>query len=255
MLGAIAGDIVGSVYEGRPIKQKGFPLFGRGATFTDDSVLTVATADVLLYDGDYREAYKGYFRRHPHRGFGGNFALWAASDDPEPYGSFGNGSAMRVGPVGWARTTLDEVLVEAQRSAQVTHNHPEGIKGAQATAAAVFLARARQSKADIRAFIEERFEYDLDRWLDDIRPGYTFDVSCQGSVPEAIIAFLEAEDFEDAIRNAVSLGGDSDTQACIAGAIAEACYGLPAPIEREVMAHLDADLTEVTRAFRTAYVA
>lgn len=254
MLGAIAGDIIGSVYEGRPIKHKRFPLFSPGATFTDDSVLTVATADVLLHDGEYREAYKRYFRRHPHAGFGGNFALWAASEDPDAYGSFGNGAAMRVSPVGWGRTTLDEVLAEARQSACVTHDHPEGIKGAQATAAAVFLARARQSKADIRAFIEERFEYDLGRSLEEIRPGYGFDVSCQGSVPESIIAFLEAEDFEDAVRNAVSLGGDSDTQACIAGAIAEACYGLPASIESEALARLDPDLAEITRAFRAAHI-
>jgi len=254
MLGAIAGDIIGSVYEARPIKRKDFPLFGPRSTFTDDSVLSVATAEVLLEGGAYADAYKRYFRRYPGRGFGGNFARWAASEHTAPYGSFGNGAAMRVSAVGWARAGADEVLAEAHASAAVTHNHPEGIKGAQATALAVYLARTGRSKADIRAEIETRFDYDLGRGLDTIRPGYDFDVSCQGSVPESLVAFLESESYEDAVRNAVSLGGDSDTMACIAGGVAEAHYGgVPEPIADAVYARLDEGLTRVVRAFRARY--
>ena len=254
MLGAIAGDIIGSVYEGRPTKAKDFPLFGRGAVFTDDTVLTVATAEVLLGGGDYATTYKRYFRRHPYRGFGGSFAHWAVSDDWDAYGSFGNGAAMRVGPVGWARDTLEAVFAEAKESAEVTHNHPEGIKGAQATAAAVFLARTGAEKAAIRELIESRIGYDLHRSLFDVRPTYRFDVSCQGSVPEAILSFLESSDFEDAVRNAVSLGGDSDTMACIAGSIAEAYYGeVPKEIRANALARMDSALMTVVDKFERRY--
>jgi ADP-ribosylglycohydrolase len=250
MIGAIAGDIIGSVCEGRPIKRKAFPLFSPASHFTDDTVLTVAVADALLYGHAYRGALKAYYRRYPDRGFGGSFALWAASDAIEPYGSYGNGAAMRVSPVAWARASLEAVLAEARASAEVTHNHPEGVKGAQATAAAVFLARSGADKGAIRDYLEGQFGYDLHRRLDEIRPAYDFDVSCQGSVPEAIIAFLESSGFEDAVRNAVSLGGDSDTQACIAGGIAEAFYGgVPDDIQRAVAEELDVDLADVTRAF------
>ncbi len=250
MLGAIAGDTIGSVFEARPCKRKDFPLFTSDSSFTDDTVLTVAVAHVQLNGGDYAPTYKDYARRHPSAGYGASFAMWAASDEEGPYGSYGNGSAMRVCPVAWAQEDLDAVLREARASAEVTHNHPEGIKGAQATAAAIFLGRSGESKGAIRRHLEERFEYDLSRPLDDIRPGYSFDVTCQGSVPEAIIAFLESTDFEDAIRNAVSLGGDSDTQACISGAMAEAYYGgLPAHIRQEVMLRLPSDLTAVVDSF------
>ncbi len=250
MLGAIAGDMIGSVFEARPCKRKDFPLFTSDSSFTDDTVLTVAVADVQLNGGDYGPTYKDYARHYPAAGYGASFAMWAASDDAGPYGSYGNGSAMRVCPVAWAQEDLDAVLREARASAEVTHNHPEGIKGAQATAAAIFLGRSGESKGAIRRHLEERFEYDLSRPLDDIRPGYSFDVTCQGSVPEAIIAFLESTGFEDAIRNAVSLGGDSDTQACISGAMAEAYYGgLPAHIGREIMLRLPSDLTAVVDSF------
>jgi len=250
MIGAIAGDIVGSVYEGRPIKRKAFPLFSPESHFTDDTVLTVAVADALLYGHAYRVALKAYYRRYPGRGFGGTFALWAASDVTEPYGSFGNGAAMRVSPVAWARDSLEAVLAEARASAVVTHDHPKGVKGAQATAAAVFLARSGAEKGAIRDYLEGQFGYDLHRRLDDIRPAYDFDVSCQGSVPEAIIAFLESSGFEDAVRNAVSLGGDSDTQACIAGGIAEAFYrGVPDDVRRAVAEELDPYLAGLVQGF------
>jgi ADP-ribosylglycohydrolase len=255
MLGAIAGDVIGSVYEWRPIKSTEFPLFSSHNTFTDDSVLTVAVAEALLQGSGYAAVLQAYYQRYPHAGYGGSFQNWASSGSSEPYNSWGNGSAMRVSPVGWARDTLEEVLAEAQRSAEVTHNHPEGIKGAQATAGAVFLARTGHSKEAIQATIAQRFGYDLDTPLDVIRPGYTFDVSCQGSVPQAIRAFLEAADYEDTVRQAISLGGDSDTQAAIAGGIAEAFYGgVPEHIATQVWNNaLDEPLREVVRAFRAAY--
>jgi ADP-ribosylglycohydrolase len=202
-----------------------FELFPPGARFTDDTVLTVATAEALLGDGDYSGAYRRYGRAYPNAGYGGSFYRWLLSEDAGPYDSWGNGAAMRVSPVGFAMGTSDDVLEEAARSATVTHNHPEGIKGAQATALVVFLARSGADKEDIRSEIECRLGYDLGRSLDAIRPTYRFDVSCQGSVPESLIAFLESTDFESAVRNAVSLGGDADTMACIAGGVAQAFYG------------------------------
>ena len=254
MMGAIAGDVIGSVYEARPIKHKDFPLFSTGATFTDDSVLTVAVADALLSDGDYVRAFHQYFARHPGRGFGASFADWAASRRTFAYGSYGNGAAMRVSPVAWAEDSLKSVLDEARRSAAVTHDHPEGLKGAMATAAAIFLARSGEGKDRIRSYLSESFDYSLERSLDAIRPSYAFDVSCQGSVPESMIAFLESTDFEDAVRNAVSLGGDADTMACIAGAVAEAHYGgLPPELEAQVRARLTPDLLEVVDAFQIRF--
>lgn len=254
MLGAIAGDVIGSVYEGSGLKRKDFPLFSSASTFTDDSVLTVAVADKLLEGGDYAQTFKRYYRAYPASGFGASFARWAASPDPSPYGSYGNGSAMRVSPVARAGRSLDEVLAEARASAAATHDHPEGIKGAQATAAAARLALEGADKARIKDYVQTRFGYDLERRLDDVRARYRFDVSCQGSVPESIIAFLEATDFEDAVRNAVSLGGDADTMACIAGGIAEAFYGgVPAEIARETRARLPADLLAVLDRFAARY--
>ena len=250
MLGAIAGDIIGSVYELKPIKQKVFPLFVDASQFTDDTVLTIAVADVLLHRGSYREVFRRYFRRYRKRGFGVAFASWVDSQQQTPYGSFGNGAAMRVSSVAWLRCSLDEVLTEARRSAEVSHNHPEGIKGAQATAMAIFLARTGASREDIRTELSARFGYDLDQRLAKIRPGYHFDVSCQGSVPQSIIAFLESVDFEDALRNAISLGGDADTMACIAGAIAEAFYGgVPQDIRAQVLKRLDGYLLQVVEEF------
>ncbi len=239
MLGAMIGDIVGSVYEWHNIKTTEFELFSPKCFFTDDTVLTAATAQALMTDGDYTRAYQDFARRYPGRGYGGNFSRWIWAENPKPYNSWGNGSAMRVSPVGFAFNSVEEVLAEAERSAAVTHNHPEGIKGAQATALAILLARQGASQVDIRKEIAGRFDYDLDRTLDQIRPGYTFDVSCQGSVPEAIIAFLESSDYENAIRLAISIGGDSDTIACITGGIAEAFYGgVPDEITEEGKSYL-----------------
>jgi len=232
MFGAIVGDIAGSVYEVNNCKSENCRIFAPGSEFTDDTVLTLATAEHLLRVRDdstavssYTTVYKEFARLYPWAGYGGNFNQWFQSVDPKPYNSWGNGSAMRVSPIGWMATDLDWCLAEAAKSAAVTHNHVEGVKGAQAVAAAIFLARQGKSRDEIRAYITKQFNYDLDRTIEGIRPNYTFDVSCQGSVPEAIIAFLESVSFEDAIRKAISLGGDSDTIACITGAIAQAFYG------------------------------
>lgn len=254
MFGAIAGDIIGSVFEGRPIKTTDFPLFGPRSTFTDDTVLTVAIADAILRRRDYAVALKEFGRRYPDAGYGGTFYQWLFSSQGTPYGSFGNGAAMRVGPVGLAFDSIPEVLREAERTAAVTHDHPQGIQGAQATALAVFLARTGETKEQIKKEITHRFGYDLTRSLDDIRPGYRFDVSCRGSVPESLIAFLEAENVEGAIRNAVSLGGDSDTMACIAGGIAEAYYKeIPPEMLQQVRQRLPKDLLTVVDAFHRRY--
>jgi len=254
MLGAIAGDMIGSIYEWHNCKSKDFPLFSRRSHFTDDTVLTVAIADTLLNQGNYVDNLHQYYHWFPLAGYGKNFALWATFKRRKPYNSWGNGSAMRVSPIGYAGNTLDTVLEMAAESAAVTHNHPDGIRGAQATAAAIFLARMSQSKAEIKTYIESTFGYDLNQTLTEIRPHYRFDVSCQGSVPQAIIAFLESRDFEDAIRNAVSIGGDSDTIACITGGIAQAFYGgVPPTIVTEVLARLDPRLRTVTEQFMQTY--
>jgi ADP-ribosylglycohydrolase len=224
ILGAISGDIIGSAYEFNNVKSADFKLFTNHTYFTDDSVLTIATMDVLLNKKDYAKTYQDYGRKYTHRGYGGNFIEWIYADKPKPYNSWGNGSAMRASPIGWYCDSIDEVLSEAKKSAEVSHNHPEGIKGAQAVALGVYLARIGKSKNEIKKIIVDKFNYDLDRTLNEIRPAYEFDVSCQGSVPEAIIAFLESTDYENAVRLAVSIGGDSDTIACITGGIAEAYY-------------------------------
>src|SRR5262245_13626328 len=255
MLGAIAGDVIGSVHERTRTKTKEFPLFVPDSRFTDDTVLSVAVAECLLHGRDYVDAFHDYFQAYPDAGYGTTFWMWAASGRRDPYQSFGNGSAMRVSPVAYAATTLDEVLAEAKRSATVSHNHPEGIRGAQATAAAVFLARTGATKDDIRRYIETQFDYFLDETLADIRPTYPFDATCQGSVPQSIIAFLESTSYEDAVRNAISLGGDADTMACIAGAIAEPFYGgVPAEIAEPVLARLDDRLRGVVVAFRLRFI-
>lgn len=254
MIGAIAGDIIGSVYERLHTKQKDFRLFTLASTFTDDTVLTIAVADAILTGSDYGHTIKTYARRHPTRGYGSKFMQWMVSSITKPYNSFGNGSAMRVSPVAHAFSLLPEVLEHAKRSAECTHNHPEGIKGAQATALAVYLARHGSDKEDIRAAVEERFGYDLSRTIETIRPGYSFDITCRGSVPESIIAFLDSTSFEDAVRNAVSLGGDADTQACIAGAIAEAYYKeIPLEILQNIRSKMDTDLWEKTMEFYKRY--
>jgi ADP-ribosylglycohydrolase len=217
ILGAMAGDIIGSAYEFHNVKSTDFELFTLNSSFTDDTVLTAASMYAILNHEDYAQGYHRFGRIYPHAGCGGHFRTWLSSDAPAPaYYSYGNGSAMRVSPVGWYCGSINAVLEEAKKSAEVTHNHPEGMKGAQA-AAAVYLVRTGTGKGDIKKFVVEHFGYNLDRTLDEIRPGYTFNESCQGSVPEAIIAFLESSDYESAVRLAVSLGGDSDTIAAIAG--------------------------------------
>ena len=254
MLGAIAGDVIGSVHERTRTKTKDFPLLTPESRFTDDTVLTVAVADCLLRGRDYVDALHDYFHAYPDAGYGGTFWLWASSRRREPYKSWGNGSAMRVSPVAYVGTTLDEVLAEAKRSAEVTHDHEEGIRGAQATAAAIFLARTGGTKEQIRLYIERQFDYFLAETLNDMRPTYQFDASCQWSVPQSIIAFLESTGYEDAVRNAISLGGDADTMACIAGAIAEAFYGgVPATIAEPVLARLDDRLRSIVLEFRAQY--
>ena len=254
MLGAIAGDIIGSVFEGQPIKTTDFPLFQEGSRFTDDTVLTLAVADAILGDRKYGQKLKTYGREYPHAGYGAHFYRWIFQDDIKPYNSWGNGAAMRVSPVGFAFNKESTVLQEARRTAEVSHNHPEGIKGAQATALSVFLARKGNTKAAIRREISQRFDYNLGRSVEEIRPTYSFDVSCQGSVPEAIISFLDSENYEDAVRKAISLGGDSDTLACIAGGIAQAFYGgIPAPIAEQATARLTDQLEGVLERFLEKY--
>jgi ADP-ribosylglycohydrolase len=224
MIGAMIGDIAGSLYEWKKQHTKDFDLVNEYCFHTDDTVLTVATADALLNKLDYGRMYKEYAREFPNNSYGGMFTGWYLSDKYEPYNSFGNGSAMRVSPVGFAFNKIEDVLKEAEKSASATHNHPEGIKGAQATAVAVYLSLKGSSKKEIKEYIEKQFDYDLSKTIEEIRPTYSFDETCQGTVPEAIIAFLESTDYEDAIKSAIYLGGDADTQACITGGIAEAFY-------------------------------
>jgi len=250
MLGAIAGDIIGSVHEFEARKTKDFPLFVAKSRFTDDTVLTIAVADCLLTGSSYTDKFHEYTRAYPDRGYGARFWHWVESGSRRPYNSWGNGAAMRVSPVAFALQTLDGVLKEARASAEVTHNHPEGIRGAQATAAATFLARQGNSKNKIRNVIEKQFGYDLSRGTSTIRQTYSFNESCQETVPEAITSFLESEDYEDAVRLAISLGGDADTLACIAGGIAEAFYGgVPAAIANPALALLDDGLRKTVKRF------
>ena len=264
MYGAVIGDIAGSRHEFAPIKKKDFRLFHRKCRVTDDSVMTIAAAEVLLKDfgtwdderfvKEFTESYRAWGNKYPRAGYGGRFRQWLGEDSPEAYGSYGNGSAMRVSAAGWAADSLEETRRLARLTALPTHDHPEGIKGAEAAAAAIFMARKGSGKDDIREYVEEEFGYDLCRSLDEIRPGYSFDVTCQGSVPEAIIAFLEGRDYEDTVRNAVSLGGDSDTQAAIAGAIAEAYFGIPGQIIYEAKEFIPEDMQEVIDAFRDKFM-
>ena len=272
MLGAIVGDIVGSVYEWNNIKTKDFPLFREDCFFTDDTVMTGAVAEAIMNGGqkdDFIDAMKKYGRMYPDAGYGARFGNWVDSEDREPYNSFGNGSAMRVSPCAWVMdATTDELPTEVKRltqlSSEVTHNHPEGIKGAMATADAIFMCRyffgghasdngqsnsdtPEEIKRHIKEHIEKEYGYDLSKTLDEIRPTYRFNETCQDTVPQAIVAFLESTDFEDAIRNAISLGGDSDTLAAITGSIAEAAYGIPEWITNKVYTYLDEPLKDVLR--------
>ncbi|HEY3330574.1 MAG TPA: ADP-ribosylglycohydrolase family protein [Capsulimonadaceae bacterium] len=260
MIGSVIGDIAGSLYEGSSIKTKSFPFFNEFGRFTDDTVLSVAVAAALLESSEYIDRAQHYvsmfhdwFALYPDAGFGDTFFSWADMRDRQPYNSWGNGSAMRVGAIGWAFDTLDETLAEAHLSASVTHNHPEGIRGAQAVAAAIYAARNGADKGAIRTLVESRFSYDLSASVDEIRPTYGFDVSCQGSVPQSIICFLDSSSFEDAVRNAISLGGDSDTMACIAGSIAEAAYGVPSEFREKAMGYLDSRLGAEIEEFEATY--
>lgn len=256
MYGAILGDMIGSPYEfDRGSKTKEFPLFSKYSTYTDDTVMTLAVADALLDaqpDADLEwtrnrliRGMQRFGKAYPHAGYGGMFRRWLRAKDPQPYGSYGNGSAMRVSSVGRLYNDLDTVRRMARLSAEVTHNHPEGIKGAEAVASAIFLARTGSTKAEIKTYIEENYHYDLSRTCDEIRPGYRHVESCQETVPEAITAFLEGESFENVIRTAVSLGGDCDTLTCIAGSIAEAFYGVPEELKEECRKRLPEDLLKV----------
>jgi ADP-ribosylglycohydrolase len=250
MIGAIAGDIIGSAYEWNRTKSTDFELFTSQSGPTDDTVLTIAVADCILHGKEYAATFKEYGRRYPQAGYGGMFLKWLGSTSLATYNSFGNGSAMRVSPVGFAFSTLADVLAEATKSAEVTHNHREGIKGARAIAVAIYLARQGETKDQIRKYIERTFGYYLDAKLDDIRPQYSFDETCQGSVPQAIMAFLESENYDDAVRKAVSLGGDSDTLGCMTGGIAQAYYKhVPDNIVMKVRELLNEDLLEVIDEF------
>ena len=260
MYGAILGDMIGSPYEfDMGDKTKVFPLFSKRSCFTDDSVMTIAVADAFLDaqpDADVEwirnrliRGMQRYGKLFPHAGYGGMFRRWLRSKDPQPYGSYGNGSAMRVSAVAWIYDDLETVRSMARLSAEVTHNHQEGIKGAEATASAIYLARTGKSKEEIQTYIVENFGYDLSRTCDEIRPGYYHKESCQETVPEAITAFLEGESFEDVIRTAVSLGGDCDTLTCIAGAMAEGFYGVPEELKQECRNRLGKNLLEVLNRF------
>lgn len=261
MYGAILGDMIGAPYEfDRGNKTKDFPLFSRGSRFTDDSVMTIAIAEALMnFDGAadddavhhaVSKAMRMWGRNYPDAGYGGRFRDWLFTHwQPRPYGSWGNGSAMRISSVGWLYDTIEETRRFAKLTSEVTHNHPEGIKGAEATASAIFMARTGASKTEIREYIIQEFDYNLTRTCDEIRPGYHHVESCQETVPEAITAFTEGNDFEDVIRTAVSLGGDCDTLTCIAGAIAEAFYGAPKEMKAECRKRLPENMLEVLDQF------
>ncbi len=256
MFGAVIGDIVGSVYEHAdpPIKTKEFELFTKESTFTDDTVLTLAIAEAILFKWDYPFNIRRFAKKYPTCGYDTDFKKWTYTDPPKPYNGFNNDSATRVSSLGYAFNTVEEVLEEAEKSAIFTHNHPEGVKGAQAAALAVFLARTDHSKREIGMEIQERFGYNLTRRIDDIREGYTFDVTCQGSVPEAIMCFLESTDYVDAVRLAISLGGDADTLACIAGGIAHAYYkSIPVEVIATARFCLPEALREIVDAFSEVY--
>ena len=262
MLGAIIGDIAGSRFEWKPIKQKEFELLSHagGCGPTDDSIMTIAIAQAILdCDGDYSllgekatQRMQQWGRNYPHAGYGGRFMGWLEAEKPQPYNSFGNGSAMRVSPCAYAVGTLDEAVALSRAVTEVTHNHHEGIKGAEAVTVAIFMALHGSDKSEIRDYIDRNY-YPMDFTLDEIREGYSFDVTCQGSVPQSIMAFLESTDYEDAIRGAISLGGDADTQAAIAGSIAEAYYGIPEDLRSYALTFLDDEMVEVVRRFEERF--
>lgn len=258
IIGAISGDIIGSVYERNSIKTKDFELFSPYSCFTDDTVMTLGIAKWLCEDRDSMEVLiecvQNIGNQYPNAGYGRNFSQWLNQVDPQPYGSWANGSAMRVSPVAWVGNSLEEVQKLAKMSAIITHDHPEGIKGALSTADAVYLARTGASKDEIREHVEVNYGYDLSRRLDDIRPTYSFELHCKKSVPESIICFLEAENFEDAVRNAVSLGGDADTLAAIAGSIASAYWDVPDTIWDKTICRLDDNLFTIFMDFEEKFM-
>ncbi len=258
MYGAMLGDMIGAPYEfNRGGKTKDFPLFTAHSHYTDDSVMTVAVAEALLDAGKDPEqtkellvnAMRRWGKKEPDAGYGGMFSLWLRQENPQPYGSYGNGSAMRASPAGWLYDTLEETRQAARLTAEVTHNHAEGIKGAECVAAVIFLARNGKSKEGIREYVTSAFGYDLSRTCDEIRPGYRHVESCQETVPEAVTAFLEGDGFEDVIRTAVSLGGDCDTLTCIAGSMAEAYYGVPEALKEECRKRITPEMAEVLDRF------
>ena len=264
MIGAILGDIVGSIYEFDNIKTKAFELFDKDCMFTDDSVMTVAVAQSLMQYETINETNIDQFKetlittmhkigiKYPDCGYGGHFLMWIIKNKREPYNSLGNGSAMRVSSVGWYAKTLEEAELIAKASAEVSHNHPEGIKGAVVTAGAVFLARTGASMDEIKKYVSGY--YTIDFTIDEIRPSYNYDVTCQGTVPQAMEAFFESTDFEDAIRNVISIGGDSDTLAAITGAVAEAYYGIPEDMKETALSYLDERLLDITERFEKKYL-
>jgi ADP-ribosylglycohydrolase len=252
--GAIAGDIIGSIYEWDNHKSKDFPLFSGSCCFTDDTVHTLALAESIITGADYPILLKVFYQLYPDAGYGGRFKKWAISNSLEAYNSWGNGAAMRISPITHAAKSLEEAMALAHKYTSATHDHFEGIRGGQAVAAASFLALQSQSKEKLKEHIVDNFGYDLSGSLDLLRPGYTFDVTCQGTVPVAILAFLESTDYEDAIRNAISVGGDSDTIACITGGIAGAYYGVPEHIAARAISCLDARLAGILKKFTEMYV-
>lgn len=254
MLGAIVGDIIGSAYEFKNTKRKEFHLFTPKSKFTDDTVMTLAVARWLCGDKEHRKEtlvrhMQELGRRYPTAGYAGSFMRWLYNPEPQPYNSYGNGSAMRVSPVAFYAHSLQEALGLAKISAEVTHNHPEGIKGAQAIASSIYLARHGATKREIKSYVEENFHYDLSRQLDDIRPTYSYDMSCQNTVPQALLAFLEGANFEEVMRSAVSIGGDSDTIAAMAGGIAQAFYVIPKKLSSYCYALLTPELRGVLNDF------
>ena len=264
MIGAILEDIVGSIYEFDNIKTKEFELFDKECFFTDDSVMTIAIAEALMQTEEINEENLEDFKenlitvmheigvKYPDCGYGGHFLVWILRNKREPYNSFGNGSAMRVSAVGWYARTLEEAELIARATAEVSHNHPEGIKGAVATAGAVFLARCGATMDELRDYISKY--YTIDFTIDEIRPIYDYDITCQGTVPQAMQAFFESTNFEDAIRNAISIGGDSDTLAAITGAVAEAYYGIPDDLKETTLSYLDERLLDITERFEDIYL-
>ncbi len=255
MLGAIAGDIIGSTFEFSSMKSKSFELFVTGSTPTDDSILTVAIADWVMSGGAAADHLRRYARRYPDAGYGGRFKQWMRDDGAGPYRSYGNGAAMRISAVAYVARSEKQVLALARQSALPTHNHPEGVKGAQAAALAMWMALQGHPASEISERITRRFGYDLSEAVDEIRARYGYDITCQGTVPPALVCAFSATDYEDAVRNAVSLGGDADSLACITGGLAEILYGLPTPIAKRASGFLGDDLRAVVSSFRRRHVA